>query len=157
MQAVFVVLTDAFVVGKTGKTGRRGRPAAKKERRAVAPAQQRTDDAGVVGGKRAEWYVLPEGTHVDESTGSLVVDGPERGADGSGSAEAAPAHTPVDPMEYGMAPAYEGEFDNSEELAGTLRAAGRSDAAGDDSDEISFGSETADTDMGHGVRINPNL
>ena len=69
----------------------------------------------------------------------------------------APAESePVD--ELGMAPAYDGEFDNTAEVADTLRAAGRAAGEGsDDEDDISFGSETADTDMGRGVRINPNL
>jgi len=59
------------------------------------------------------------------------------------------------PTILGMATPYDGEFDNSEERADTLRAAGR--AEGETDDEISFGSETADTDMGQGVRINPNI
>lgn len=70
-----------------------------------------------------------------------------------------PAPAKAEPVdELGMAPAYEGEFDNTAEVADTLRAAGREAGEGpDDEDDISFGSETADTDMGQGVRINPNL
>ena len=53
----------------------------------------------------------------------------------------------------------EAEVDNSEEVAGTLRAAGRAAGAqsSDDSDDFSFGSDTAETDMGYGVRINPDI
>lgn len=54
-----------------------------------------------------------------------------------------------------MAAAYDGEFDSTVERADTLRAAGRSEE--DESDELSFGAETADTDMGQGVRMNPNI
>jgi len=61
------------------------------------------------------------------------------------------------PAILGMAAPYEGEFDNSEELADTLRIAGRSAGEGADADDISFGSETDDTDIGRGIRINPNL
>ena len=45
--------------------------------------------------------------------------------------------------------------DNSEELAGTLKAAGRE--ACEDDDDFSFGAETAETDIGHGVKMNPDL
>lgn len=53
----------------------------------------------------------------------------------------------------------EASVDNSEEVAGTLRAAGRAAGAqsSDDSDDFSFGSDTAETDMGYGVRINPDI
>lgn len=53
----------------------------------------------------------------------------------------------------------EASVDNSEEVAGTLRAAGRTAGAqsSDDSDDFSFGSDTAETDMGYGVRINPDI
>jgi hypothetical protein len=48
--------------------------------------------------------------------------------------------------------------DNSEEVAGTLRAAGRTAGrTADDEDEFSLGSDTAETDMGHGVKINPDI
>jgi len=49
--------------------------------------------------------------------------------------------------------------DGSEELAGTLKAAGRAQGVrpSDDEDDFSFGSETAETDIGHGVKINPDL
>ena len=49
--------------------------------------------------------------------------------------------------------------DNSEELAGTLKAAGRAQGvqASDDEDDFSFGSDTADTDIGHGVKMDPDL
>ena len=57
--------------------------------------------------------------------------------------------------EVQMCAAYDGEFDSAIERADTLRAAGRAEDETDD--EISFGSETADTDMGQGVRINPNI
>lgn len=45
--------------------------------------------------------------------------------------------------------------DNSEELAGTLKAAGRETC--EDDDDFSFGAETAETDIGHGVKMNPDL
>ena len=64
----------------------------------------------------------------------------------------------IDPAHViGMSAPYEGEFDSTVERADTLRAAGR--LAGDqgDEDEFSLGSDTADTDMGQGVRINPNI
>lgn len=61
------------------------------------------------------------------------------------------------PAILGMAAPYEGEFDNSEELADTLLVTGGSRGGGDDTDDISFGSETDDTDIGQGIRINPNL
>jgi hypothetical protein len=58
-----------------------------------------------------------------------------------------------------MSAPYDGEFDSTVERADTLRAAGRNESGGDgeDDDEISFGSETAETDMGQGVRMNPNI
>jgi hypothetical protein len=50
------------------------------------------------------------------------------------------------------------QVDNSEEVAGTLRAAGRTaERTEDDEDEFSLGSDTADTDIGHGVKINPDI
>jgi hypothetical protein len=57
-----------------------------------------------------------------------------------------------------MAPQYDGEFDNTVEVADTLRAAGRTvNAADDDEDDFSLGSDTAETDIGQDVRINPNI
>lgn len=47
--------------------------------------------------------------------------------------------------------------DGSEEVRGTLAAAGRVAGSQGDEDDFSFGSETAETDMGHGVKINPDL
>lgn len=48
--------------------------------------------------------------------------------------------------------------DNSEELADTLKAAGRAlGARASGGDDFSFGSDTADTDIGAGVRINPDI
>ena len=46
------------------------------------------------------------------------------------------------------------DVDPSGEIAATLAAAGRS---ADDEDEFSLGSDTAETDMGHGVKINPDI
>lgn len=77
------------------------------------------------------------------------------------SPEAEPAETaqqPADPQED--APAEhdaDGNVDGTAERSGTLRAAGRAGAQESDDDDISFGSETADTDMGQGVRVNPDL
>ena len=57
-----------------------------------------------------------------------------------------------------MLAAYDGEFDNTAEVADTLRAAGRDvNASDDDEDDFSLGSDTAETDIGHDVRINPNI
>ena len=56
-----------------------------------------------------------------------------------------------------MSAPYEGEFDSTVERADTLRAAGRMAGDQGDEDEFSLGSDTADTDMGQGVRINPNI
>lgn len=47
--------------------------------------------------------------------------------------------------------------DGSEEVRGTLAAAGRAAGSQGDEDDFSFGSETAETDMGHGVKINPDI
>lgn len=48
--------------------------------------------------------------------------------------------------------------DNSEELADTLKAAGRAlGARASGGDDFSFGSDTAETDIGAGVRINPDI
>jgi len=47
--------------------------------------------------------------------------------------------------------------DGSEEVRGTLAAAGRAAGSQDDEDDFSFGSETAETDIGHGVKMNPDL
>lgn len=47
--------------------------------------------------------------------------------------------------------------DGSEEVRGTLAAAGRVAGSQGDEDDFSFGSETAETDMGHGVKINPDI
>lgn len=51
------------------------------------------------------------------------------------------------------------DVDPSGEIAGTLRAAGRTAerTADADEDEFSLGSDTAETDMGHGVKINPDI
>lgn len=52
------------------------------------------------------------------------------------------------------------DVDPSGEIAATLAAAGRKaggSGATDDSDDFSFGSDTADTDIGHGVAINPDI
>ena len=46
------------------------------------------------------------------------------------------------------------DVDPSGEIAATLAAADRS---ADDEDEFSLGSDTAETDMGHGVKINPDI
>ena len=47
--------------------------------------------------------------------------------------------------------------DGSEEVRGTLAAAGRVAGSQGDEDDFSFGSETAETDIGHGVKMNPDL
>lgn len=47
--------------------------------------------------------------------------------------------------------------DGSEEVRGTLAAAGRAAGSQGDEDDFSFGSETAETDIGHGVKMNPDL
>lgn len=77
------------------------------------------------------------------------------------SPEVAPAETaqqPAEPQEEVTAEHdADGNVDGTAERSGTLRAAGRAGAQESDDDDISFGSETADTDMGQGVRVNPDL
>jgi hypothetical protein len=49
------------------------------------------------------------------------------------------------------------DVDPSGEIAATLAAAGRKAGGSDGSDDFSFGSDTADTDIGSGVAINPDI
>lgn len=91
---------------------------------------------------KAQYPDLPPGCYIDEKVGALAFDG------SSGH--------PVPPMF--QAAADDEPVDNSEEVAGTLRAAGRTaERTADDEDEFSLGSDTAETDMGHGVKINPDI
>jgi hypothetical protein len=64
----------------------------------------------------------------------------------------------IDPTHIiGMSAPYEGEFDSTVERADTLKVSGRELSSQPDDDEFSLGSDTAETDMGYGVRMNPNI
>jgi hypothetical protein len=57
----------------------------------------------------------------------------------------------------GLVEDFDPPVDGSEEVRGTLAAAGRVAGSQGDEDDFSFGSETAETDIGHGVKMNPDL
>lgn len=108
----------------------------------VAYATEAEAVAASVARLKAQYPELPPGCYIDEKVGALAFDG------SSGH--------PVPPM-FQVA-ADDEPVDNSEEVAGTLRAAGRTaERTADDEDEFSLGSDTAETDMGHGVKINPDI
>jgi len=118
-------------------------PGAESAPEEVAYATEAEAIAASVARLKAQYPELPPGCYIDENVGALAFDG------NSGY--------PVPPM---FQAADDDPVDNSEEVAGTLRAAGRTagrTTGDDDEDEFSLGSDTAETDMGHGVKINPDI
>lgn len=91
-----------------------------------------------------------------ETTATPAVAGPVAKKE-----EAAPApvqwFVPPDPLPLPAEQDDEMPVDGSEEVRGTLAAAGRAAGSQGDEDDFSFGSETAETDIGHGVKMNPDL